>query len=509
MKHIMLFSSFYFFSVQVFAQEPADALRYSWLTPSGTARSQAIGGAIVALGGDLTAMFVNPAGIGLYKTKEIVLTPGYGFEQNKTGYLNNIQKKKDNHFIFGTSGFILPNGVDTDEMFMWGIAVNQAGNFNNSISLSGLNAQSSYSEKYLEELINKNVTDPNDAANNFPYGSSLAFNTFLIDTLQGLNGLVDGYRTLATPGSGVNQHQSINTSGSMTDFAISVAVQSNDIFYLGASLNMSFIDYKRNSLYRESDATSNTTNYFNYFEVEEYLRTKGTGANGKIGIIFKPKENIRVGLVYHTKTLFLMEDQYATTVTTDVEGYAGNGPGTQSSRDFNNGDNGKFEYGMENPRRIMAGISYLFREDRDIKRQRGFISADIEWVNYKVPNFYSLDLADDSDHYFDAVNESIDKLYKSAFNYRLGAELKFKTVMVRGGFAWFGNPYQPDERKGSKMNISGGLGYRDKGKFIDLTYVHQVTKDSYYPYRLEQGFYSAVNVNSGTGNILLTVGFKF
>ena len=59
----------------IFAQEPADALRYSWFTQSGTARSQAAGGAMVSLGGDLTALFVNPAGLGFFKTGEFLLTP--------------------------------------------------------------------------------------------------------------------------------------------------------------------------------------------------------------------------------------------------------------------------------------------------------------------------------------------------------------------------------------------------------------------------------------------------
>lgn len=57
------------------AQLPDDALRYSYPFVSGTARSQAIGGAIGALGGDITAAHINPAGIGLYKTREIVLSP--------------------------------------------------------------------------------------------------------------------------------------------------------------------------------------------------------------------------------------------------------------------------------------------------------------------------------------------------------------------------------------------------------------------------------------------------
>ena len=509
MKWGILFLCNSLFALKLVAQEPADALRYSWLTPAGTARSQAIGGAIVALGGDITSMFVNPAGTGLYKTKEIVLTPGYNFVHNKTNYLNTTQNTKDNHFTFGTSGFLLPTGSNEEEMFMWGIAVTQSGNYNNSISYSGVNNQSSYSEKYLEELINNNVTDPNEAANAFPYGSSLAFNTYLIDTIQAAGGTVNGYRSLATPLSGVNQQQFINTSGGMTDFVINMASHIDDIFYLGASLTMSFIDYKRKSLFVESDATGNTSNDFNFFQVEEYLHTKGTGANGKVGIIFKPKENLRVGLAFHTRTLYVMEDQYSTTITTDVEEYTGNGPRTQSSRDFNNGENGEYEYGMENGRRFMAGVAYVFREERDITRQRGFISADVEWVNYKVPRFYTLDLGDNPEPYFNEVNQAIDNLYKSAFNYRLGAELKFSPVMIRGGFSWYGNPYKSGEIQGGKMNICGGIGYRDKGLFIDLTYVHQITKDGFYPYQLDQGFYAPVNVHTTTGTILMTLGFKF
>lgn len=45
------------------AQDPTDALRWSWTLPAGTARQQAIGGAMGSLGGDLSATFVNPAGL--------------------------------------------------------------------------------------------------------------------------------------------------------------------------------------------------------------------------------------------------------------------------------------------------------------------------------------------------------------------------------------------------------------------------------------------------------------
>src|SRR6476661_7527438 len=59
-----------------YAQEPADALRYSWLTQNGTGRNQAIGGAGASLGGEFSSLFINPAGLGFYKTSEFVITPG-------------------------------------------------------------------------------------------------------------------------------------------------------------------------------------------------------------------------------------------------------------------------------------------------------------------------------------------------------------------------------------------------------------------------------------------------
>jgi hypothetical protein len=82
--------------------------------------------------------------------------------------------------------------------------------------------------------------------------------------------------------------------------------------------------------------------------------------------------------------------------------------------------------------------------------------------------------------------------------------------MVRAGANYFGNPYKNiNGEKGHKMNLSGGLGYRNKGRFIDLTYVHALNKDVHYPYRLQYAPYSGAQINSSGGNVLLTFGFKF
>src|SRR4028118_1375341 len=92
------------------AQVPEDALRYSWLQQNGTARNQAVGGVMGSLGGDITATYVNPAGLGLYKVGELVLSPGFNFLKNKSNYRDNNSSDKGSAFNMGTTGIVFGMG---------------------------------------------------------------------------------------------------------------------------------------------------------------------------------------------------------------------------------------------------------------------------------------------------------------------------------------------------------------------------------------------------------------
>jgi len=70
------------------------------------------------------------------------------------------------------------------------------------------------------------------------------------------------------------------------------------------------------------------------------------------------------------------------------------------------------------------------------------------------------------------------------------------------------SPYNDKELKGSKMFISGGLGYRDAGFFVDLTYIYGIQKDVNFPYRLPDKANTFAAVKGTGGNIMLTVGIK-
>ena len=508
-------------STYSYSQEPVDALRYSWTAPGGTARMQAIGGATTALGGDITSTFTNPAGLGMYKTNEFVISPGFRFLSNNTDYRGNSSSDSKSSFNYGTSGFVfgLPSsGNRSWKGFSFSLALNRTANFNNNVSLKGTNNQSSYSEKYLEELVNNNVTDPNAAANNYPYGASLAFNTFLVDTMNDASGQLSGYRSLATVGTGLIQEQKITTKGGISDFAFGGSANYMDKLYFGGSIGISMLNYERTTSYTETDATNNPVNDFNYFISDDYLKTSGVGININAGIIFKPVEFLRLGLSFHSPTWYQLKDQYSAAVTTDLDGYGGAGIKSESSTDFNNGQLGEYNYNYTTPWRAAFGISYVFREDQDTHNQKGFISADVEYINYTNSSFKAQNSADQSDKdYFTEVNGKIDEAFKSAVNFRLGGELKFNTFMVRAGYSIYTNPYtnsffnnQSSETvKANHMNVSAGLGWRDKGMFVDLTGIYLISNDAYFPYRLDQGVFNAAKVKSNGADIFLTIGFKF
>ena len=508
MKTYLYIAIFLFAITKTYAQDPADALRYSWITQSGTARNQAIGGASASLGGEFSNLFINPAGLGFYKTNELVLTPGYNLYNNKGTYKGSASKTSNNKFNFGASGLLFSfNNYPTSKVrnFTIALGVNRSADFNSNIFYQGTNNKSSYSEKYLEELIHNNVRDPNRAADQYPYGSSLAFNTYLIDTIRGANGSVAGYKSLATVATGLNQQNTITSTGGITDFALGGAVNIKDKLFLGGTFTIPLLNYNRTSSYKESDATGSFSNNFNSFTANETLKTTGFGINAKLGLIYKPVEYVRLGLAVHSPTFYQLTDKYTAEVITDLEGYGGAGLKRQSSLDFNNNQPGESKYNLSTPWRIIASGSYVFREVENVKRQKDFITADIEYVNYKSTSF-SASSSSDTGNYFKDLNAVIDQQYKGAFNFRLGGELKFNTLMVRLGGAYYGNPYK--DEKANRIKLAGGLGYRDKGFFIDLTYVYAMNKDVNYPYRLQDKPNDPASLKNNAGNIVATIGFK-
>jgi len=224
-------------------------------------------------------------------------------------------------------------------------------------------------------------------------------------------------------------------------------------------------------------------------------------------MIYKPVEDVRLGLTLQVPTNYQLTDKYSEEIVTDLEGYGGTGIKKQSSNDLNNGQLLESKYNFNSPFKAIASASYVFHEVENVKNQRGFITADLEYVNYKGASFKASDNSDPAaTDYYSSLNKVIKGLYKNAVNLRIGGEVKFNTLMFRVGGAYYGNPYKNESA--NLYKASGGLGYRNKGMFIDLTYVYSINKDIHYPYLLQDKVNSPASIKNNAGNIIVTVGFK-
>lgn len=507
------------------AQLPEDVLRYSYYPQRGTARNMAIGGAMGSLGGDINALYVNPAGLALYKTRELVLSPGFIFNKNKADFRGTDTKSSKSGFDLGTSGIVIgyntPNSKWTNQAFSFGIS--QTANFNNYVSYGGLNDQSSYAEQFAEEFSQSGLSI-DDALNEprFAYGTAPALYTYLVDVFRIKNPTPGGADSInvvkAQPefvlesGGALQQQKTIRTSGGIYELALGYAANMDDKFYIGGSLGIPIVSYERFTQYRESDASGNPNNNFDFFELNDYLTTKGFGINGKLGIIFKPQELVRLGLTVHTPTFYTLTDKQTTDFTAAVENAAPSQPIRKvSSTEFTNGEQGKTLYTATTPWKAIFSASYVLREINDTRKQRGFITADIEYVGYPGSSFKpdGETITSDDQNYYNSLKSIIKETYKSAINYRIGGELKFNTVMFRLGGAYYSNPYSKTQNLNSHLaQISGGLGYRNHGMFVDLTYVHNLNTDVNFPYRLSDKPNTFAMQNNTRGNLVLSLGFK-
>lgn len=98
-------------SLTMYAQEPEDGLRLSWFAPSGTARSNALGGAMGSLGGDLSSNHINPAGLGFYKSSELLLTPKFLVQTNNFNYRGTSSSNTNSKSNFGSVGMVFADGL--------------------------------------------------------------------------------------------------------------------------------------------------------------------------------------------------------------------------------------------------------------------------------------------------------------------------------------------------------------------------------------------------------------
>jgi hypothetical protein len=459
------------------------ALTFSRISPAGSSRMIGIGGAGVSLGGDPSSAYLNPAGLGMFNKGEFAFSLGYGDVNSTSNYLNTQTGSDQTTLNIPFMGFSLQGPLNHEKIISGtlGVSFNRINDFNQTISYSGRNTNNSIIDYFLNDAYDEEGSpiDPRDLF----LPTNLAFESYLIDTIT-VNGVTDYWSALGLLPDpedfrNVTQSETITTKGAQTQWTFSYGINVADKFFAGAGIGIRKIRYESRKNYQESDFEFLDTDYnpLNSFRLDETLTVDGSGTNFQLGFIARPVQGLQAGVSWESPTYYEIADVYSASVNADWNNfdYYQNGSLRLNEVTAQLDESLVTEYKLRTPGRITAGLSYIFGK-------RGFITAEAETVNYNNSKYTSL-LQGVS---FESDNATIKTLYRPAVNYRAGGEVRVDRMRFRVGGFYREDPFQSVQNNVSRkiIGITGGIGYREKKYYTDLSIAYTQGDQSYRPYRI-------------------------
>lgn len=505
MKKIITLSLSLAIAFNSVAQDEHDALRFAFTSSQSTARGIGIGNALGSIGADFATLSVNPAGIGLYRSSEFSITPSFTTHNNSGQYLGSTTEANGSKFNLGGFGFVSTNSEKglryrnkKWKAVSFGIGMNRNATFRNIYQYKGDNYKNSLIERYAEEFNGYGGLN-NNALNNVSYPAFAAYQTYLIDRGMG----ADSTKAFSyVPYSdGIRQDKRVSERGHIQEYVISVGGNYMEQLMLGATLGINSLKYERTQSFSEDDISNNLSNDFKYMDLQEVLKTSGTGINLKLGAILKPTKNLRFGLAVHTPTAYELNDASQIFMESHTDSLlTRNNPSASPVSNFNQDTVLVFNYGYTTPYKVLGSATVMFNKS-------GFLTADVEFVDYASMryNFREYEALESK------TNEVIRNTYKSALNIRVGGEVRLNKVSLRAGGGFMGSPYKNTALDASQIHLGAGIGYRTNLWFLDMGYQYTQRQLSEMPYLLARANADVqrATINNRTGMLSITMGWKF
>jgi hypothetical protein len=485
MKRISLFILAVFsLSAMVSAQNIDDALRYSNVFYGGTARFMSMGGAFTALGGDISSLSQNPAGLGVFRSSEITITPQLMYNKTTSSF-NGISSDYLYNFNLNQGGFVsnmISNANESGLITLnFGYSFNKTNNHNQSTLIHGNNNSSSIADYWAASAEGTYFRD-------LKYAEGIAFDAYVLDTISGSGGR--SYNTVF-PTYGQNVRRIISNEGFTGEHAISIGGNYSNKIYFGGTFGISTIRYTGHYEHLES-TDADLPSEISSFTYTNHFEEKGTGYSLKLGAIIKPVEALRIGLAFHSPTLYRINEYHKD----DVSSHFTNG----GNHDWYN-DPERFQYALTTPFRALAGVAVQIKKF-------ALLSADYEFVDYSTARFSAT--ADDYD--YSDKNYNIKKSLKSASNIRVGGEVRLNRLYLRSGYGYYGKAFKAgeDNEDLDYTSLSFGVGFREKNVAVDLGFTNFSSQEKYFLYPLDVSYEQALAKLSTNKNMFtVTFGYKF
>lgn len=521
------------------AQTQYDAFRLSENELNGTARFVGMGGAMGALGADISVMGTNPAGIGLFRGHDLSTSFSFNSTKVKSDFNGTSMKEKKNQMSFDQIGFVYSTKIGNKtalRYFNFGFNYHKSNNLNKLFSVGGLldglsqtnqianmigGAVSGIGE--IDNIYNYGVKgheklpNPYDPVNsNYPYLGVMGVRTELVavgdnNTLKGWNG--DGNYYHSREEGGIQQY----------DFNVSFNVQ--DKMFFGLTLGVYDVDYRRTTHYSEDIFDQNPEfqqPHIGYYELNNTFRTSGTGTNLKLGAIFRPIDDsaFRFGVAIHTPTWYRLTDIYNSNVYSEMSYQVKNEAGEVVTKDFNANEQisdyvgGEVlqDYRLTTPWKFNVNLGTVFGGIMAV-------GAEYEYTDYSSAKLYYSDGYEMSNQ-----NQYLSEDFKGVHTLRFGMETKLTSCFsVRAGYNFSTQAFKETAYKALNWNdmrtdteynnkfsqntVTVGLGYRGRLFYADFAYKYNLYKSDFYSF--SDINLQAAKLTNERHQALVTVGIHF
>lgn len=419
MKKLFIAISFIAISSQIFAQIQGYqdlGVALSNNNKQTTARSMGMKNAFGALGGDLSAIAINPASTAVFNNSLAAITLGFS-------------DKNINADFYGTS---------TDNNFS-NINLSQLGGvmvFENDSELNKLNLAVNYqiNNEFKNDWMAQGISFPTWSQNYFNAEDETNYNV-----LQ-------------------NQKYRNITSGIQSELNFSIGADFDNSFFFGLSFSSHDFDFKEETTREEygTDGANEFVDAYEYF----WQDVKGEGFSLGVGFIYKPIHALRFGLSYTSPTWYEIHEEY--------NNYQENGESFYGYYDvlysadppsyYNNEDKlAAYDYQMRTPSKLTGSFAAVIDK-------YALLSLDVirqDYTGIKLSPSYEFD---------DDVNNSIDHTLKTTLTYNVGTEIRLDKFSMRGGYSYAENPYKNAFDTDHLRGYSLGMGYNFGNYLFDIAY---------------------------------------
>ena len=498
------------------AQNAYDAERVLGNELNGTARFVGMGGAMSALGGDISVMGTNPAGIGIFRRNDASISFGLNSTGTESRFNGTSMKEDKTRASLDQLGFVYAHKIGNTTSLRYvnfGFNYHKSKNFNRQFSAGGQLDGLSQSWQLAQELDYAGVNSVSSfddilAAQNpykqywnqYPVLSVMGATTGVVDWPEGATELWgwDGYS---------NNFYSEEKGGiSQYDFNLSFNIE--DRIYIGATLGVYDVNYSRYSSYTE-DLNDDFGEENGGYTLENYYRLEGSGVDFKLGIIARPFEDspFRLGFAVHTPTWYELTESYNATLSSDILAY--DSPYSQTLSDDLDASYLTYDYKMNTPWKfnLSAGTTL-----------GGLVAVGAE---YEYADYSSTSLLD-MEGYELGGQPSVEEFLRGVHTFRVGMEARFAPQFsVRAGYNYTSAIFNDDAYAAlasyrtttdfnnvkARNTFTFGLGYSGSTIYADLAYKYDMYKSDFYAF--DDIALPKTEVDNSRHQLLFTLGARF